>query len=73
MNRYGSYVYGSLLGVFILAIGFRRATARGAFYGLIAGMIAVIASAVTMTWLSYLWFNVIGAVVAVAVGLLLSI
>jgi SSS family transporter len=73
VNRYGSYVYGSLLGVFILAIGFRRARARGAFYGLIAGMVAVIASAVTMTWLSYLWYNVIGAVVAVAVGLLLSI
>ncbi len=73
VNRYGSYVYGSLLGVFMLAIGFRRATARGAFYGLIAGMVAVIASAVTMTWLSYLWFNVIGAAVAVAVGLLLSI
>ena len=73
VNRYGSYVYGSLLGVFILAIGFTRANARGAFYGLMAGMIAVIASAVAMTWLSYLWYNVIGAVVAVAVGLLLSI
>ena len=73
VNRYGSYVYGSLLGVFILAIGFKRATARGAFYGLIAGMVAVVASAFTMTWLSYLWYNVIGAVVAVAVGLLLSI
>jgi SSS family transporter len=73
VNKYGSYVYGSLLGVFILAIAFSRATARGAFYGLIAGMVAVIASAVTMTWLSYLWYNVIGAVVAVGVGLLLSI
>src|SRR5581483_3938154 len=73
VNRYGSYVYGSLLGVFILAIVFTRANARGAFYGLIAGMIAVVASAVTMTWLSYLWYNVIGAVVAVGVGLLLSI
>jgi solute:Na+ symporter, SSS family len=73
VNKYGSYVYGSLLGVFVLAIGFKRATARGAFYGLIAGMIAVIASAITMTWLSYLWYNVIGTAVAVAVGLLLSI
>ncbi len=73
VNRYGSYVYGSLLGVFILAIGFKRASARGAFYGLIAGMVAVIASAVTMAWLSYLWYNVIGAAVAVGVGLLLSV
>ncbi|HZT76250.1 MAG TPA: sodium:solute symporter [Vicinamibacterales bacterium] len=73
VNKYGSYVYGSLLGVFILAIGFPRAKARGAFYGLVAGMIAVIASALSMPWMSYLWYNVIGAAVAVAVGLLLSI
>ena len=37
VNRYGSFFYGSLLGVFILAILTKRATARGAFWGLIAG------------------------------------
>src|SRR5207249_10955867 len=31
VNRYGSIFYGSLLGVFILAILTKRATARGAF------------------------------------------
>ena len=39
VNRYGSFFYGSLLGVFILAILTKRATARGAFWGLIAGMV----------------------------------
>ena len=72
VNRYGSYVYGSLLGVFTLAIVTRRANARGAFYGLIAGMIAVVTAALTMPWLAYLWYNLIGAVVAVAVGLAVS-
>ena len=72
VNRYGSYFYGSLLGVFILAIVFKRSTARGAFYGMIAGMIAVVTSAITMTWLAYLWYNLIGAVVAVSVGLAIS-
>ncbi|HZR24576.1 MAG TPA: sodium:solute symporter [Vicinamibacterales bacterium] len=72
VNKYGSYVYGSLLGVFILAIVFKRATATGAFYGLIAGMIAVISSALTMPWLSYLWYNLIGTVVCVTAGLLVS-
>ncbi len=72
VNRYGSYFYGSLLGVFILAIVFKRATARGAFYGMIAGMIAVLTSALTMTWLAYLWYNLIGTVVAVGVGLAIS-
>lgn len=40
VNRFGSFFYGSILGVFLLAF-YRRATARGAFYGLIAGMSAV--------------------------------
>ena len=41
VNRFGSFFYGSLLGVFILAIGFKRANGIGAFVGLIAGMTAV--------------------------------
>ena len=72
VNRYGSYVYGSLLGVFILATVTKRANARGAFYGLVAGMVAVIASAMTMTRLAYLWYNLIGVAVAVSVGLAVS-
>ena len=42
VNRYGSFFYGSLLGVFMLAILTRRATARGAFWGVIAGMAVVL-------------------------------
>ena len=41
VNRFGSFFYGSLLGVFVLAIGTKRATGHGAFVGLIAGMGAV--------------------------------
>ena len=72
VNRYGSYVYGAILGVFILAIGTKRATSRGAFYGMIAAMIVVVTVAQTST-VSYLWYNLIGAVVAVVVGLSLSV
>ena len=72
VNRYGSFVYGSLLGVFILAILTRRATARGAFIGLIAGMAAVLTVAIELPWIEFLWHNLIGAVVVVIVGLLLS-
>ena len=72
VNRYGSFVYGSLLGVFILAILTRRATARGAFVGLIAGMVAVLAVAITLPWIEFLWHNLIGAVVVVAVGMAVS-
>ena len=31
VNRFGSFFYGSLLGVFVLAIGTKRATGTGAF------------------------------------------
>jgi SSS family solute:Na+ symporter len=72
VNRYGSFVYGSLLGVFILAILTSRATARGAFYGLIAGMIAVLLVAIELPWIEFLWHNLIGAVVVVVVGMAIS-
>ncbi|HEY2153210.1 MAG TPA: sodium:solute symporter [Vicinamibacterales bacterium] len=72
VNRYGSFFYGSLLGVFILAILTRRATAAGAFWGLISGMIVVLTVAFTLPWIAFLWHNVIGAAVVVAVGMTIS-
>ena len=71
VNRFGSFFYGSILGVFILAVGFRHASANGAFVGLIAGMGAV-AWAASSTDVAFLWHNVIGAVVVVVVGLTVS-
>ncbi len=71
VNRFGSFFYGSILGVFILAVGFRRASSNGAFIGLVAGMAAV-AWAASSTPVAFLWHNVIGAVVVVVVGLAVS-
>jgi SSS family solute:Na+ symporter len=71
VNKYGSFFYGSILGVFILAVGFRQANGTGAFVGLIAGM-SVVAYVATSTPIAFLWQNVIGAAVVVAVGLLVS-
>jgi Na+/proline symporter len=72
VNRYGSFVYGSLLGVFILAILTKRATANGAFFGLIAGMAAVLTVALALPWVEFLWHNLIGAVVVFVVGMAIS-
>ena len=72
VNRIGSLFYGSLLGVFALAIGTRRATGRGAFWGVVAGMMAVLWFA-SVSDISFLWHNVIGAVVVIVVGMLLSL
>ncbi|HZI79791.1 MAG TPA: sodium:solute symporter [Vicinamibacterales bacterium] len=72
VNRFGSFFYGSILGVFMLAIGWKGATANGAFIGLIAGMGSV-ALAATFTKVAFLWHNVIGAVAVVIVGMLVSV
>jgi Na+/proline symporter len=71
VNQFGSYFYGSILGVFILAIGWPRANGTGAFVGLIAGMAAV-AYVETMTPVEFLWLNVVGAVAVFVVGVVVS-
>jgi SSS family transporter len=71
VNRYGSFFYGSILGVFLLAM-IPAARAPGAFFGLIAGMCTVATVSFGAPQISFLWHNVIGAVTVVAVGLTLS-
>ena len=71
VNRFGSFFYGSILGVFLLAM-VPIAKARGAFLGLIIGM-ATVAYVASQTSIEYLWQNVIGAVVVLAVGVPLSL
>ncbi|MEQ1869792.1 MAG: sodium:solute symporter [Vicinamibacterales bacterium] len=71
VNRYGSFFYGSILGVFILAIMTKRANGVGAFYGLVAGMVVVLTVAFT-TPIAFLWHNLIGAAVVFVVGLTVS-
>jgi Na+/proline symporter len=72
VNKFGSFFYGSLLGVFVLAIAVKRARARGAFWGLLFGIASVwIASLYTN--IEFLWFNVIGCVVTIIAGYLISL
>jgi solute:Na+ symporter, SSS family len=69
VNRFGSYFYGSILGVFLLAM-IPRTRGAGAFYGLLAGMAAVGAVNYGAPSVAFLWYNVIGAFTVVSVGLL---
>ncbi len=72
VNKFGSFFYGSLLGVFVLAFVVKRARARGAFFGLLFGIASVwIAS--NYTRIEFLWFNVIGCLVTVIAGYLISL
>ena len=72
VNKFGSFFYGSLLGVFVLAFAVKRARSRGAFFGLLFGITSVwIAS--NYTKIEFLWFNVIGCLVTVLFGYLISL
>lgn len=72
VNKFGSFFYGSLLGVFILAVAVPRARARGAFFGLLLGIASVwIAS--NYTNIEFLWFNVVGCLATVIFGYLISL
>ncbi len=72
VNRFGSFFYGSLLGVFVLAVAAKRATSRGAFWGLLAGM-ATVALVARYSSIAFLWHNVVGCVAVVTIGMLVSL
>src|SRR3954471_3853598 len=71
VNRFGSFFYGSILGVFILAM-IPRARALGAFIGLIVGMLAVAAVNFGAPQLAFLWSTVFGGVRVEVIGMILS-
>ena len=74
VNRFGSFFYGSLLGVFVLALAFRWVNGHGAFAGLLVGMGVVSAFAFhpSTSGVSFLWHNPIGVIAVVVTGLLVS-
>ena len=75
VNRFGSFFYGSLLGVFVLALAVRRANGTGAFVGLMAGILAVAVFALhpATKGISFLWQNPLGVIVVLVVGTIVSL
>jgi SSS family solute:Na+ symporter len=74
VNRFGSFFYGSLLGVFVLALAFRNVNGHGAFAGLIGGIgtVAIFASHPATRDVSFLWHNPLGMIAVVVFGLIVS-
>ena len=60
------------LGVFVLAIATKRGNGHGAFFGVLLGIVAVQATA-RVSDVSYLYYNLVGAAVAVAFGYVISL
>ena len=71
VNLIGSLFYGGMLGVFVLAFFFKGVNGSGAFYAVLAGEAAIF-SCYFFTKIAFLWYNVIGCLVVIAVGFLLS-
>jgi Na+/proline symporter len=71
VNILGSLFYGTILGLFVVALFLRRITATPVLCGAIVAELLVITLFVTTT-LGYLWFNAIGCATVVAVAALLQ-
>jgi Na+/proline symporter len=71
VNKVGSLFYGSLLGCFVLAILFPRVRGTAVFTGMLLGEAAIFATA-GLTDISWLWYNVIGCLVVVVIGLAIT-
>jgi Na+/proline symporter len=71
VNVVGSLFYGSLLGCFVLAFGFRRVRGTATFVGMLAGEAAIF-WAFLFTNISWLWYNVLGCAVVVGTALAIT-
>ena len=71
VNVIGSLFYGTLLGVFVLAFGFRRVGGTAAFAGMLAGEAAILYS-YFFTKIAYLWYSLIGCAMVVLVALAIT-
>ena len=73
VNKIGSLANGPILAMFLLGILTRRANQAGAVVGLLAGFASNLALWVFAPAVSWMWWNVIGCLVAMAVGYAVSL
>jgi Na+/proline symporter len=71
VNQVGSYFYGSMLGVFVVAFFVKRVSGTAAFAGTLAGQAAIVATAI-FTKVAYLWFTPIGCLTVIVVAVTIS-
>jgi SSS family solute:Na+ symporter len=72
VNKLGSLINGPLLAVFVMGLLTQRVTGRGARIGFAAGFISNLLLWLGAPEVSWLWWNVSGFLIAVAIGVLSS-
>jgi Na+/proline symporter len=71
VNKVGSLFYGTLLGCFVLALGFRRVGGTACFIGMIVGEGTILVTSM-YSGISWLWYSPLGAAVVVATALAIT-
>ena len=71
INIIGSLFYGTILGIFLIAIFLKKIKANGVFYAAILTEIIVLIVH-SQAWVSFLWLNVIGAVLTVMIAVIIQ-
>ena len=71
VNIIGSLFYGTILGIFLIAIFIKTIRANAVFYAAILSEIIVLIVH-SQEWVSFLWLNVIGAVLTVLTAIILQ-
>ena len=72
VNIIGSVFYGTILGVFLVAFFFKQVKGKAVFWAAIVSE-AMIIFIFTQDWVSFLWLNVIGALLTVSLALLIQL
>lgn len=71
VNILGSYIYGTILGVFLVAFYVRQVGGRAVFFAAILAEVAVVAIGQSDT-IAYLWLNLIGCLMVVGLGIIIQ-
>ena len=72
VNIIGSLFYGTILGIFLIAIFIKTIRANAVFYAAILSEIIVLIVH-SQEWVSFLWLNVIGAILTVLTAVIIQI
>lgn len=71
VNILGSYIYGTILGVFLVAFYIKQVNGKAVFLAAIAAEIAVVLIG-RQDWVAYLWLNVIGCMLVVILSIVIQ-
>jgi Na+/proline symporter len=71
VNKVGSFFYGTMLAVFLLAFYVKRVGATATFYGALVALAAVVLCSI-FTNMAWLWWNVVGCGVGVVAAFVIQ-